>query len=102
MNKSKLKSQRINRRSFVKLLPAAGAAGLAISKSPLKALAQTLTPSPSPRPTPAPRITRDMMHNAEKLIGIELTDKQLFKRIQTPTIPTIPPVDSTSRFSAVH
>src|SRR5437588_12173752 len=78
MNKSKLKSDRINRRSFVKLLPAAGAAGLAVSKSPLKAFAQTPTPSPSPRPSPTPplRIPKEMMHNAEKLTGIELTDAQ--------------------------
>src|SRR5438445_1243872 len=69
----------INRRNFVKLLPAAGAAGLAVSKSPLTAFAQTPTPaaSPSPRPSPTPlRITKEMMHNAEKLIGIELTDAQ--------------------------
>src|SRR5450759_5927864 len=67
----------INRRAFVKLLPAAGAAGLTISGLPLKALAQTPTPTPSPRPSPTPgRITKDMMHNAEKVIGIELTDKQ--------------------------
>ncbi len=69
----------IGRRSFVKLLPAAGAAGLVVSSSPLKALAQTppATPSPTPRPSPTPlRITKDMMHNAEKVIGIELTDKQ--------------------------
>src|SRR6266478_2158064 len=69
----------INRRNFVKLLPAAGAAGLVASKSPLSALAQTPTPvaSPSPTPSPAPlRITKEMMHNAEKLIGIELTDAQ--------------------------
>src|SRR5207244_3321111 len=69
----------IDRRTFVKLLPAAGAAGLAVSSSPLKAIAQTPTPTPlpSPRPSPTPlRITKDMMHNAEKLIGIELTDKQ--------------------------
>ena len=80
MKKSERKTQKksgITRRSFVKLLPAAGAAGLAVSSSPLKALAQTPTPSPSPRPSPSPlRITKDMMHNAEKLIGIELTDKQ--------------------------
>src|SRR5213594_2121792 len=76
MKKSKRNS--INRRNFVKLLPAAGAAALAVSKAPLKALGQTPSPSPSPRPTPtpAPRITKDMMHHAEKLIGIELTDKQ--------------------------
>ena len=68
----------INRRTFVKLLPAAGAAGLAISSLPLPAAAQTPTPTPSPRPSPTPalRITKDMMHNAEKLIGIELNDKQ--------------------------
>ena len=76
MKKSKRNS--INRRNFVKLLPAAGAAGLAVSKAPLKVLAQTPSPSPSPHPspTPAPRITKDMMHNAEKMIGIDLTDKQ--------------------------
>ncbi|MDX6575314.1 MAG: hypothetical protein QOE96_1267 [Blastocatellia bacterium] len=67
----------LDRRSFVKLLPAAGAAGLVVSSSPLKALAQMPTPSPSPRPSPTPlRITKEMMHNAEKVIGIELTDKQ--------------------------
>lgn len=73
------KSKAINRRSFVKLLPAAGAAGLTVSGLPLKALGQTPspTPSPSPRPSPTPlRITKEMMHNAEKVIGIELTDKQ--------------------------
>src|SRR5882672_1100657 len=73
------KSKAINRRSFVKLLPAAGAAGLTVSGLPLKALGQTPspTPSPTPRPSPTPlRITKEMMHNAEKLIGIELTDKQ--------------------------
>src|SRR5437868_5200774 len=75
----KQKRTTINRRNFVKMLPAAGAAGLAVSKSPLSVLAQTPTPvaSPSPRPSPAPmRITKEMMHNAEKLIGIELTDAQ--------------------------
>ena len=80
MKKPERKTQKhsgINRRAFVKLLPAAGAAGLTVSGLPLKALAQTPTPTPSPRPSPTPlRITKDMMHNAEKVIGIELTDKQ--------------------------
>jgi Asp-tRNA(Asn)/Glu-tRNA(Gln) amidotransferase A subunit family amidase len=79
MNKSERKPPKssINRRTFVKLLPAAGAAGLTISGLPLPASAQTPTPTPSPRPSPAPmRINRDMLHDAEKLIGIELTDKQ--------------------------
>jgi Asp-tRNA(Asn)/Glu-tRNA(Gln) amidotransferase A subunit family amidase len=69
----------IDRRNFVKVLPAAGAAALAASKAPLKTLAQTPTPTPlaSPTPSPAPlRITKEMMHAAEKLIGIELTDAQ--------------------------
>jgi Asp-tRNA(Asn)/Glu-tRNA(Gln) amidotransferase A subunit family amidase len=73
------KKRSIGRRSFVKLLPAAGAAGLTVSGLPLKALAQTPTPTPSPSPRPSPtplRITKDMLHNAEKVIGIELTDKQ--------------------------
>ena len=63
--------KKTTRRTFVKLLPALGA-GLAVTKLPLDGLAQT----PSPSPTPAPRITKEMMHQAEKLIGIELTDAQ--------------------------
>ncbi len=75
--KTQNKSKGIGRRSFVKLLPAAGAAGLAVSGLPLKALAQMPTPTPSPRPSPPPlRITKEMMHNAEKVIGLDFTDKQ--------------------------
>ena len=75
--KTQKKSRGIDRRAFVKLLPAAGAAGLTVSGLPLKALAQTPTPTPSPRPSPTPfRIDKDMLHKAQKLIGIELTDKQ--------------------------
>jgi Asp-tRNA(Asn)/Glu-tRNA(Gln) amidotransferase A subunit family amidase len=65
-----------SRRSFVKLLPALGAAGLVATKLPLNALAQTPTPSPSPSSTPAPRITKEMLHTAEKLFGLEFTDAQ--------------------------
>lgn len=75
----KQKRTSLNRRNFVKVLPAAGVAALAVSKAPLKTLAQTPTPTPLPSPTPSPtplRITKEMMHNAEKLIGIELTDAQ--------------------------
>src|ERR1044072_615040 len=71
--------QTINRRNFVKVLPAAGAAAIAVSKAPLKALAQTPSPTPAPTASPSPtplRITKEMMHNAEKLIGLELTDAQ--------------------------
>jgi Asp-tRNA(Asn)/Glu-tRNA(Gln) amidotransferase A subunit family amidase len=71
----------MGRRSFVKLLPAAGAAGLTVSGLPLNVLAQTPTPTPTAAPTPRPaptpmRITKEMMQNAEKIIGIELTEKQ--------------------------
>jgi len=78
-SRSKRKTSK-SRRSFVKLLPALGAAGLVASKTPLNALAQTPSPSPvpsaSPSPTPTPRITKEMLHTAEKLIGIELNDAQ--------------------------
>src|SRR5215217_6246442 len=82
MKKNKTVKTKTSRRTFVKLLPALGAAGLTVSKLPLEAVAQTPSPtptpapSPSPSPTPAPRITKEMMHQAEKLMGIELTDAQ--------------------------
>src|SRR5438105_14471398 len=75
----KAKTRSINRRTFVKVLPAAGAAVIAVSKAPLKTLAQTPSPTPVPSPSPSPtplRITKEMMHNAEKLIGLEFTDAQ--------------------------
>jgi Asp-tRNA(Asn)/Glu-tRNA(Gln) amidotransferase A subunit family amidase len=77
-NKSRETRTSVDRRSFVKLLPAVGVAGLTATK--LDVLAQTPTPtplpSPSPSPTPPLRVTKDMMHATEKLIGIELTDAQ--------------------------
>jgi Asp-tRNA(Asn)/Glu-tRNA(Gln) amidotransferase A subunit family amidase len=79
MKKKSTRSRvKLGRRNFVKLLPAMGAAGLAVSKTPLETLAQapSPSPSPSPSPTPAPRITKEMLQQAEKLIGIELTDAQ--------------------------
>ena len=77
MKKKKTKRSGVGRRTFVKMLPAAG---LAVTNLPLDVLAQTASPtplpSPSPSPTPAPRITKEMMRQAEKLIGIEFTDAQ--------------------------
>src|SRR6266550_4169640 len=75
-------TSRFNRRAFVTLVPALG---LAVVASPhltgTSTLAQTPpaipspTPLPSPSPTPTPlRVTKDMLRQAEKLIGIELTD----------------------------
>jgi Asp-tRNA(Asn)/Glu-tRNA(Gln) amidotransferase A subunit family amidase len=79
--KTRKTKSNVDRRTFVKLLPALGVAGVTASKLPLEALAQTPTPAPptptpSPSPTPTPRVTKEMMHQAEKLIGIELTDAQ--------------------------
>src|SRR4026209_39533 len=75
-----MKKNKTTRRTFVKLLPALGAAGLTATKLPLDALAQTPSPtpvpSPSPSPTPALRITKEIMRQAEKVMGIELTDAQ--------------------------
>ncbi len=67
---------------FVKLVPALGAAAVVTPHLNIaSALAQSPSPSPtalpSPSPTPAPlRVTKEMLRQAEKLIGIELTDAQ--------------------------
>src|ERR1041385_6765385 len=76
MKKSSRKS--ITRRTFVKTLPAAGAAAVVAAKTPLTALAQTPTPSAqaSPSPSPQPRIKKDDLEHAEKIIGIDFNDKQ--------------------------
>ncbi len=69
------KSARINRRSFVKLLPAAGAASFTITNldlSPDAALAQA---QQAQQQTPQ-RVTREMLRSAEQLIGVELTEAQ--------------------------
>ncbi|MGI8899112.1 MAG: amidase [Pyrinomonadaceae bacterium] len=74
----------LNRRTFVKLIPALGAATVT---SPhlqiISALAQTPSPtpvasaSPSPAPSPTPlRVTKEMLRGAEQLLGIELSDAQ--------------------------
>jgi Asp-tRNA(Asn)/Glu-tRNA(Gln) amidotransferase A subunit family amidase len=74
----------LDRRTVLKLLSTAGVAGLAATKVPVAVLAQAPTPSPpnvsplpSPSPSPTPqRISKEMLRQAEKLIGIELTDAQ--------------------------
>src|SRR5215470_3785247 len=67
------KSAKINRRSFVKLLPAAGIAGAAMTDldaTPGVASAQQA------QPQTAQKVTKEMLRAAEQLIGIELTDEQ--------------------------
>ncbi|MGH9969329.1 MAG: amidase [Pyrinomonadaceae bacterium] len=94
MNKKQIRSKRslatssstktsgLDRRTFVKLLPALGAATATVPylKNPT-AIAQTPSPtpmaSPSPSPSPVPlRVTKEMLRGAEQLFGIELTDAQ--------------------------
>ena len=71
--------QGFDRRSFVKILPSLGMAGLAVAHLPIPMLAQTPSPTPTPSPSPSPvplRVTKDMMRQAEKLIGIEFKDAE--------------------------
>ncbi len=65
------KKSSMNRRSFVKLLPAIGAAGLTTP-----ALAQQGTPAGAQRQQAPQRVTREMMRAAEQLMGIELSEAQ--------------------------
>ncbi len=60
----------LNRRSFVKLLPAAGAAGLTMTT------AESVPAQNAGQQQTAQRITREMMQAAEKLIGIEFNEAQ--------------------------
>ena len=70
----------LNRRSFVKLIPALGAVAVANPHLHIiSALAQTPSPSPAASPSPLPvplRVTKEMLRGAEQLVGIELTDAQ--------------------------
>lgn len=70
----------LGRRTFVKLVPALGAAVVLaphVSNVPAQTPAPSPTPLPSPSPSPTPlRVNKDMLRQAEKLIGIELTDAQ--------------------------
>jgi Asp-tRNA(Asn)/Glu-tRNA(Gln) amidotransferase A subunit family amidase len=62
----------LDRREFVKILPALGAASLAAPA----ALAASAGTEPQQAQAPPQRITKEMLHTAEQLIGIELTDAQ--------------------------
>src|SRR5215813_4271070 len=63
-NTPKRRPAKINRRSFVKLLPAAGLGGVAIANA-----------QQAPQQPPQ-KVTKETLHAAEQLIGIELTDAQ--------------------------
>lgn len=65
----------IDRREFVKILPALGVASVA-APAALAAEAKAQTQQPPGRPQQAQRVTKEMLHTASQVIGIELTDAQ--------------------------
>jgi Asp-tRNA(Asn)/Glu-tRNA(Gln) amidotransferase A subunit family amidase len=69
------KNAKINRRSFVKLLPAAGAAGAAITNLDAPAGA-AIVDAQQAQQQPPQRVTKETLRAAEQLIGIELADAQ--------------------------
>ena len=66
------KKASMNRRAFVKLLPAVGAAGL--TRPTLAVEAASIAQAPQQQPVQ--RVTREMMHAAEQLMGLEMTEAQ--------------------------
>lgn len=63
----------MHRRAFVKLLPAAGVAGLAATSLDVPLAEEVQRPQ---APASAQRVTKEMLHAAEQLIGIDLNDAQ--------------------------
>src|SRR5215813_10728992 len=69
------KSAKINRRAFVKLLPAAGVAGATMANLDATHGASIANAQQAQSQT-AQKVTKEMLRAAEQLIGIELTDAQ--------------------------
>lgn len=67
------RNNELNRRTFVKMLPAAGVAGLAAAHLDIPIAEAIQQPQAA---QPAQRVTKEMLHAAEQLIGIELNDAQ--------------------------
>ena len=65
----------IDRREFVKILPALGAVSLA-APAALAEETQRDTPPPQQSPQRPQRVSKEMLHTASQLIGIELTEAQ--------------------------
>jgi len=70
---SNRQTHELDRRTFVKMLPAAGVAGLAAGHLDVT-LAETVQQPPATQP--AQRVTKEMLHATEQLIGVELNDEQ--------------------------
>src|SRR5436305_1418778 len=65
----------INRRAFVKMLPAAGASAMAATRIDVAAAITKPLQQAQP-PQPPQRVTKEMLHDAEQLIGVDLTPAQ--------------------------
>ncbi|MDQ1639692.1 MAG: hypothetical protein QOF62_3031 [Pyrinomonadaceae bacterium] len=76
---SNKRSYELDRRSFLKIGPVVGVSAIVAPQLAVSSSAQTPSPSPLPSPSPSPtplRVTKEMLQQAEKLIGLELTDAQ--------------------------
>jgi Asp-tRNA(Asn)/Glu-tRNA(Gln) amidotransferase A subunit family amidase len=69
------KSAKVNRRAFVKLLPAAGVAGAAFTRPGVSARAAIAQAQQNQQQAPQ-KITNEMLRAAEQMIGVDLTDAQ--------------------------
>ncbi len=63
----------LDRRTFVKMLPAAGVAGLAAAHLDVSLAQAGQQPQ---RAQPEQHVTKEMLHDAEQLIGVEMNDAQ--------------------------
>ena len=69
------KSAKINRRAFVKLLPAAGVAGATMANLDAPHGA-SIANAQQAQPQTAQKVSKEALHAAEQLIGVDLTDAQ--------------------------
>src|SRR5215475_11458692 len=74
-NTPKRRPVKLNRRSFVKLLPAAGLGGAAMAGLDTTSDAAAAKAQEAQRQA-SQKVTKETLHAAEQLIGIELTDAQ--------------------------
>lgn len=70
--RSREQSKELDRRTFVKILPAVGISTLAASHLDLS----SSSAQQAQQPPPAQAVTKEALHTAESLIGIELTDAE--------------------------
>jgi Asp-tRNA(Asn)/Glu-tRNA(Gln) amidotransferase A subunit family amidase len=88
-NSKSNKRNELDRRAFLKVGPVVGVGAIIAPHMAISSLAQTPSPSPLPSPSPSPtplRVTKEMLQQTEKLIGIELTDAQEAMALQNASV----------------